>query len=169
MELAQVNIGVPHEPIGSVRLQPFVDLLDEVNALADRSPGFRWRLQTEDGNATAVKGFAGDDDGTGRLIINMSVWASFEDLAAFVYEGRHLVVMRRRREWFERMATSYMALWWVPDGHRPTVAEAEDRLAALRAEGPSPYAFSFREHFPPPDDQPAAAAEADDRWGCPTG
>ncbi len=89
-----------------------------------------WRLQTEDGNATAIRAF-GDD----RLIVNMSVWESIDDLAAFVYRSAHVEVMRRRREWFERMRL-YMTLWWVPAGHVPSVSEAEERLAHLRRHGP---------------------------------
>jgi hypothetical protein len=164
--LAQVNIALAREPLDSPTLRPFVDLLDEVNALADASPGFVWRLQTEDGNATAVRGFA-DDDVDGRLIINLSVWESFDALAGYVYGGPHLAVMRRRREWFERLPRQHVALWWLPAGSVPTVTDAERRVAVLRAEGATPFAFTFRDRFPPPTlgDQ----RHVDDRWGCPTG
>lgn len=165
MELAQVNLALGREPLDSLALRPFMLLLDEINAIADEAPGFLWRMQTEDGNATAVTGFPADGE-PGRLVINMSVWTSFEALASYVYGGPHLEVMRRRREWFERMPASYMALWWVPAGHRPSVDDAEERVAVLRAEGVSPYAFSFREHFP----APVLGTERldDERWGCPT-
>jgi hypothetical protein len=159
--LAQVNIALPREPLDSDLLGDFVAQLDAVNAVADASAGFVWRMQTDEGDATDVRGF-GDD----RLIINMSVWESLEALRAFVYSQRaHLDVMRRRREWFERLPV-YVVLWWVAAGHVPTVAEAEERLALLRAAGPSGDAFTFREHFPPPD---AARGEAvrDDRDLCP--
>jgi hypothetical protein len=139
----------------------FVALLDPVNALADRSPGFVWRLQTEDGDATAVRGF-GDD----RLIVNMSVWESVDALAAFVYRGGHVEVMRRRREWFERMRM-FMCLWWIPAGHRPTVAEAEERLADLEARGPTPRAFTFRDRFPAPGAAGARSDRSADLTGCP--
>jgi hypothetical protein len=144
--LAQVNIALPREPIGSPLLADFVAQLDPINALADCSPGFVWRLQGADGNATSIHAF--DDE---RLIVNMSVWESLESLAAYVYSGDHAAVMKRRRTWFEHMREVITALWWVPAGHRPTVAEAEDRLRCLRAHGPTPYAFSFKKPFPSPD------------------
>lgn len=143
-----------------------MELLDEINGLADQSAGFVWRLRTEDGNATAVKGFE-NDDLDDRLILNISVWQSFAALAQYVYRGPHLDVMRRRRAWFEHMPEMHMALWWVPVGVRPTVAEAERRVAALRSEGATPYAFTFREHFPPP--VLGNNRREDDRWGCPAG
>jgi hypothetical protein len=143
-------------------MREFMEALDPVNAVADQSPGFVWRLQTEEGNATALHVF--DDDG---LIVNMSVWESIEALRGFVYSTpAHLQVMRRRREWFERMEV-YLALWWVPAGHIPTLAEAEERVTLLSAIGPSPEAFTFRRHFPPPGDNAGADAVDDDRWLCP--
>jgi hypothetical protein len=158
--LAQVNIALPVEPLDSPRLAEFVAALDPVNALADGAPGFVWRLQTEDGDATAVRGF--EDD---RLIVNMSVWESLEDLAAYVYRTDHVAYLRRRREWFVRPREAHTALWWLPAGHRPTVAEAEERLALLRAEGPGPRAFTFRAAFPAPD--AAAPIQGGDDWFCP--
>jgi hypothetical protein len=141
-------------------LSEFVALLEPINALADESPGFVWRLQTEDGNATAISGF--DDE---RLIVNMSVWESIEQLADFVYRGDHVAVMRRRREWFERIRL-YMTLWWVPEGHVPTVAEAELRLAHLRIHGPTRFAFTFKQRFPAPDSELAPRVD-EDMLGCP--
>jgi hypothetical protein len=117
--LAQVNIGRLRAPLDSPTLAGFVAQLEPINVLADGSPGFVWRLQTEDGNATAIRVF---DD----LMVNMSVWESIDALAAFVYRSGHIEVMQRRREWFERMAVAYQCLWWVPAGHIPTVGEAED-------------------------------------------
>lgn len=139
--LAQVNIVLPREPLESPLLADFVAALEPVNALADASAGFVWRLQTDEGDATAIRGF-GDD----RLIVNLSVWESLEALRAFVYSGAHVGVMRRRREWFEHLEV-FMALWWVPAGHLPTVEEAEERLAHLRERGPTPHAFTFRQSF----------------------
>jgi hypothetical protein len=168
--LAQLNIGRALEPLDSPRLAGFVEALEPVNALADAAPGFVWRLQTEDGDATAIRPY--DDD---MVLVNMSVWESLESLAEFVYRSDHRAVMVQRRKWFERMAEAFMVLWWVPAGHRPTVMEAKDRLERLRSHGPTPEAFTFRSPFPPPGtdvaDAEAAveADEADDRWGCPTG
>jgi hypothetical protein len=161
--LAQVNIGRPRGPIDGEVMREFVANLDPVNALADAAPGFVWRLQTEDGNATAISVFEDPS-----LIVNLSVWESIEALAEFVYRSDHRDVMVRRREWFERMGEAFLALWWIPAGHRPSVAEAEDHLRRLRADGPTAYAFTFRELFPPPDASTIAELD-DDRRGCPTG
>jgi hypothetical protein len=156
-QLAQFNIALPREPLERPLLAAFVAALQPVNAAADASPGFVWRLQTAEGDATGVRAF--DDE---RLIVNMSVWESLEALRDFVYSQRaHLDVLRRRREWFERLGESAVVLWWVPAGHRPSVAEAEQRLAALRADGPTPRAFTFRESFAPPVDSGDGAASAD--------
>ncbi len=143
--LAQVNIALPREPLDAPLLADFVAVLAPVNAVADASPGFVWRLQTEDGDATAIRAF-GDD----RLIVNMSVWESVEALRAFVYGEDHAAVLRRRREWFERLAEPETALWWVPAGSIPSVADAEARLARLRAYGPTPHAFTLRDVAQPP-------------------
>lgn len=160
--LAEVNIALPREPLESELLSDFMAQLDPVNAVADASPGFVWRMKDDAGNNTEIRGF-GDD----RVIINMSVWESLEALRAFAYSERaHLDVLRRRREWFERLSF-YLVLWWVPIGHEPTVAEAEDRLARLELLGPTPEAFTFREHFPPSGFE--GAAVLDDRELCPAG
>ncbi|MDQ0379934.1 DUF3291 domain-containing protein [Amycolatopsis thermophila] len=148
-ELAQVNVGRLAAPLTSPQLKDFVDALDPVNALADAAPGFVWRLQTEEGNATAVPAFQWDAGGSAGVIVNMSVWRSVEDLAAYVYSGEHREVLKRRREWFERMREAFTALWWVPEGHRPSTDEAEERVRHLRAHGPTPYAFTFRDTFGP--------------------
>ena len=168
--LAQVNIGRLLGPLDSSQLADFVAALDPVNAIADAAPGFRWRLQTEDGNATALRAFEGDADGAdGGILINMSVWESVEALGGFVYGDAHLAVLRRRREWFERMRDAYAALWWVPRGHVPTIPEAEDRVRHLRLHGPTPYAFTLRTHFPPPDDASGSVLPlyGPQDWTCP--
>lgn len=156
LHVAQVNIARARAPIDSPLLADFRAMLDPINALADRSPGFVWRLQTEDGDATGIRGF-GDD----RIIVNMSVWESIDHLADFVYRSAHIEVMRRRREWFERISL-HAALWWVPAGHEPSVAEAEERLAHLRRHGPTPHAFTFKQRFSPTDE-----LVVDDELGCP--
>jgi hypothetical protein len=160
-EVAQLNIGTVLAPLDSEELAGFVAALVPINALADAAPGFVWRLQDDAGDATSFRAF-GDD----RLLVNMSVWTSIEALGDFVYRSAHVAVMRRRREWFERLDTAFIVLWWVPRGHRPSVAEAEDRLDSLRLNGPSSRAFTFREPFPPPDSPTADAASTDD-WLCP--
>jgi hypothetical protein len=145
-QLAQVNIALAKAPIDTPLMAEFVARLDLVNAVADNAPGFVWRLQGEDGNATAIRAF--DDD---RVIVNMSVWESIDHLADFVYRSGHIDVMRRRREWFDRIRL-HMTLWWVPAGHLPSVAEAQQRLAHLREHGPTPHAFTFKRRFPANDD-----------------
>jgi hypothetical protein len=145
-QLAQVNVARAQFPVDSAQMADFMALLDPINALADGTEGFVWRLQTEAGDATALRPF--DDD---RILINMSVWESFAALRSFVYLSNHLEVMRRRREWFERMAEAYLALWWIPAGQLPTIADARARLDILRERGPSPAAFTFHDRYPAPE------------------
>ena len=147
-QLAQVNIALPREPLTAPLLADFVAALEPINALAEASLGYVWRLQTEEGDATGIQGF-GDD----RLIINLSVWQSVEALSDFVFRSAHTDVMRRRRTWFEVAGEAYTVLWWVPEGHHPTVEEAEERLAHLRTHGPTAWAFSLREPYDRPDAQ----------------
>ncbi|MER5445962.1 DUF3291 domain-containing protein [Streptomyces sp. NPDC002766] len=160
-ELAQVNIGRLKAPLDSPQLKDFVDNLDPVNADADAADGFVWRLQSDGGDATDIAVF-GDE----WLIINMSVWRDTNALTAYMYQGRHREMLARRREWFERVAEAMVALWWVPAGHRPTVAEAEERVLRLRADGPTPYAFTLRTSFPPGTAAPVLADLPED-LGCP--
>ncbi|CAL9581461.1 hypothetical protein SUDANB15_05015 [Streptomyces sp. enrichment culture] len=159
-ELAQVNIARLKAPLDSPQLKDFVDSLDPVNADADAAPGFVWRLQSEEGDATGISVF-----GDSWLIINMSVWRDADALTAFMYQGRHREMLARRREWFERVQEAMATLWWVPAGHRPTVAEAEARLLHLRANGPTPYAFTLRTSFPPGASEPVLG-EVPEGLGC---
>jgi Domain of unknown function (DUF3291) len=148
-QLAQVNVATLRAPLDGPELAGFVAQLEPINALADAAPGFVWRLQTEDGDATAIRPY--DDE---RIMVNLSVWASLTALRDFVYASRHLGVMRHRRAWFSRMADPYLALWWVPAETIPTVAEARRRLELLARAGPTADAFTFRAPFP----EPAGAA-----------
>jgi hypothetical protein len=158
--LAQVNVAKPLGPPGSEVLAEFMAALAPINALADAAPGFVWRLQTDAGDATAVPVF-----GSTEYMVNLSVWADLESLASFVFKSGHVEVMRKRRAWFEPMTEAYVALWWVPAGVRPTVADAEERLLHVRAHGPTPFAFTVRAPFP----SPSASEEisTDDDWLCP--
>jgi heme-degrading monooxygenase HmoA len=144
-DLAQVNIMRLRAPLDGPELAAFVAALAPVNAVADGAPGFVWRLQTAAGDSTAMRIF--DDD---TLLVNMSTWRSLEALTDYVYRSAHKEIMRRRREFAIPMGDAYAALWWVPRGHHPTVAEAEERLQHLRAHGPTPFAFGVRAPFPPP-------------------
>ncbi len=152
--LAQINIGRIVAPLDDPVMEGFVSRLADVNALADASPGFVWRLQTAEGDATAVRAF---EDAS--ILLNMSVWASLEALTAFVYTSAHKPVMAQRRSWFARFEGPYMALWWVPAGHIPTVEEARERLEHLQAHGPTPVAFNFKMPFPSPDGSVAPSAQ----------
>lgn len=143
-ELAQMNVARLRAPIDSPQLADFVDALDRINAVADGSPGFVWRLQDDSGNATALRPLGEE------VIVNMSVWRDAESLQAFVYRSDHVGVMRRRRDWFEKMDL-YLVLWWVPRGHRPTVEEGIARFELLRDRGPSADAFTFGKLFPAPE------------------
>jgi Domain of unknown function (DUF3291) len=165
--LAQVNIARLRAPLDSPQLADFVAALDPVNAVADAAPGFLWRLQTEDGNATAVRAFEWDSAGSAGVITNMSVWESPEALAGFVYSAGHRRVLGRRRQWFERMTEAQMALWWIPRGSVPSTADAEERIRLLREHGPTARAFTFRMIFPPPDGPGRAPRPGREGWSCP--
>ncbi len=159
-QLAQMNIARLLAPLDSPQLADFVANLDRINALAESSPGFVWRLKTEDGDATGLRPV---DDET---IVNMSVWIDLESLNQYVYRSAHVEVLRRRREWFQRMTDAYVVMWWVPKGHTPTIEEGLERLEYLKKHGPTARAFNVRKPFSPPDD--AGEAEASPEWAdCP--
>ena len=144
-ELAQLNVGIIRGPMDSPVMADFAAALARINAIADASPGFVWRLQTEAGDATALR-----PTDNPNLLVNMSIWRDLASLRAYVYHSEHAALMRRRREWFEHMPALFLVLWWVPQGHHPDVSEAMTRLELLRAGGPTPQAFTFRESFPAP-------------------
>jgi len=146
--IAQVNIGRIRAQLDDPVMAGFVSRLDEINALADRSPGFVWRLQTEAGNATYFRPFENDD----RLLLNMSVWESIDALRDYVYRGPHKDVLSQRKEWFEQFSGVYLALWWVPAGHRPSIDEAKKRIAHLDAHGLTQFAFTFKKVFEPDEE-----------------
>jgi heme-degrading monooxygenase HmoA len=144
--LAQINVAkIIGQSISDPVMKKFVDQLEEVNALAEGSPGFIWRLKDETNNATSLNPY---NDQT--VIINMSVWASLEHLIKFVYKGRHAEVLRQRREWFVDFGKPFTTLWYIPAGDVPTVEEAIARLKFLQENGPTPFAFDFKTKFPVP-------------------
>jgi hypothetical protein len=143
--LAQINIGRLAAPQGNPRVQPFFDALDAVNALAESSPGFVWRLTGEGNNATDLQPTTDP-----LLIVNMSVWTDADALFAFVYRSAHTPVMAGRRDWFERFEGAYQALWWLPVGTLPTINDGLSRLWHLDRFGPTPHAFTFKARFPQP-------------------
>lgn len=145
MHVAQVNVARMLGPIDSPVMAEFVSSLAPINELADRADGFVWRLQGDEGNATAIQVF--DDT---MLIINMSVWTDINALFQFVYKSGHIEVYRKRSSWFEKMREMHMALWYVDEGHIPTAEEAKQRLEYLRTHGETPHAFTFKSRFAEP-------------------
>ena len=119
--------------------------LEPINRLADRAPGFIWRLQSDSGNATDIAW--GDDP---HVIVNMSVWESIEALREYAYGSKHRELLRDKARWFAKMEQATYCMWWVPIGHRPTLAEARDRLAHYQEHGATAYSFWFSQRFPMP-------------------
>ena len=145
--IAQINIGRILAAIDDPLMAEFVLQLAPINAIADSTPGFVWRLQTDSGDATSIRIY--DDD---RIAINMSVWESVDALREFAYKSQHAGVMRDRKRWFEKFDGPYMAMWWIPAGHIPTPQEGRERLEHLRQHGDTSYAFSFKNIFPQPEE-----------------
>jgi len=137
-QLAQINIARARADMESDIMRGFVDRLDEINALAEESPGFLWRLKDDSGNATDIQAF--DDP---LMIVNMSVWRDIDSLKHFVYRTNHVDLLRDRDAWFEKTAEAHQALWWVPAGQWPTITEGVERLSYLQDHGPSDKAFTF--------------------------
>ncbi len=143
--IAQLNIATAMYSEGDRRISGFYARLDEINALAEASPGFIWRLQSDSGNATDI--VVNDDP---ALIVNLSVWRSAGALFDFAYKTLHRELLSSRRKWFARPSGAYQVLWWVPAGHEPAVDEAMAKLAQLQQDGPGPDAFTFKSKYPPP-------------------
>ena len=141
-QIAQLNVGRTVAPIDDPRMADFVAWLDGINALAESSPGFVWRLQGDNGNATELK--VTDDP---RFIINLTMWESVDDLFAFTYRSTHTSVFARRYEWFERWDGPNVVLWWQATGTVPTADEALGRLRHLAEHGPSEAGFTFKQRF----------------------
>jgi len=143
-QLAQINVAELKAPLDSPQLKDFVDNLDRINALAEGTPGFVWRLTGDGNDATELRPMGE------KIIVNYSIWRDVETLKNFVYSTAHVEILKRKREWFERMKLNYV-LWWVPAGRIPTVEEAVAKLEHLRAHGPSADAFHFGEAYSAPD------------------
>jgi hypothetical protein len=142
--LAQLNIAILKEPLDSPALAEFVENLDRINALAETSAGYVWRLKSDNNNSTTFRPLGED------TLVNMSVWQNVESLNEYVYNTAHTDIMRKRRQWFEKMSEMYMVLWWVPEGHYPEINEALEKLELLRQHGAGPEAFTFLNPFPHP-------------------
>ena len=144
-QLAELNVASLKARLDSPELKDFVDNLDRINALAESSPGFAWRLKGDGNDATSLRPLGES------VVVNLSVWRNVSSLRDYVYKTAHVEILRRKREWFTRMADAYMVLWWVPKGHEPPVAEAVAKLMHLRQHGPSAAAFTFAEAYSAPD------------------
>jgi len=144
--LAQINIGRLIAPLDDPKIAEFVAQLAPINAIADKAPGFVWRLQSESGNATDIA--YNEDDRS--IMVNMSVWESLEALRDYAYKSEHMKVFRDRAKWFVKMDKPHYCLWWIPDGHIPTVAEGRERLEHYQTHGATPYSFWFSQEFPQP-------------------
>jgi len=142
--IAQLNVALMREPLESPSMKDCVDNLDRINQLAENAEGFIWRLESDEGNATSMRPFGEE------YLVNMSVWRDVNALYDFVFGSAHVEIMRRRKEWFERMGDAYTVLWWIPAGHIPTVEEARERLDHLRDRGPTETAFTFKARYAPP-------------------
>ena len=151
--LAELNLARAVAAVDGPELAEFIAGLDAINALADVAPGFVWRLVGPAAGAPAAA-----DATDPRLLLNLSVWTSAEALFDYVYKSAHTAFMLKRRQWFEKPAQAHMVLWWVPAGHRPTLAEGLERLELLRQAGPCAQAFTFKQRFP----MPGTSGEADD-------
>jgi hypothetical protein len=141
-QLAQLNVAKMKYEFDDPRMQEFIDRLEDINALADHASGFVWRLQTDEGDATAIDYFGAD------TLVNMSVWEDMASLHSYVYRSAHNEVMAQRKLWFDRLEAAYSVLWWVPRGKIPTIEEAAERLDTLRTQGPGARAFTFKQSFP---------------------
>ncbi|KAA3648146.1 MAG: DUF3291 domain-containing protein [Chloroflexi bacterium] len=142
--LAQLNIAKMIYSVEDPRMAEFMDNLDPINQLAEEAPGFVWRLQTEEGDATAIRAF--EDP---KILLNMSMWEDVESFRNYVYKSQHLDFFKDREKWFEPMTEAHMVMWWVAEGHLPDVEEAKKRLEMLRANGPTPRAFTVAKNFEP--------------------
>jgi hypothetical protein len=144
-QLAQINIAQAKDEMDTKTMSGFMNRLDEINAIADKADGFVWRLQTDEGDSTAIRVF--DDP---LLLVNISVWDDIESLKNYVYKSLHVELVRDREAWFDKIGDMHQALWWIPKDHIPSIQEAKDKLEILRANGPTQEAFTFGRSFSEP-------------------
>lgn len=143
--LAQINVARMHfENIEAPAMESFRKQLDSINAQAERTPGFVWRLKDDTNNAMAYDPY--DDP---QIIVNISVWETITALKDFTYHTAHAGLIRQRKEWFQAFGKAYYALWWIPKGTHPSLKEAQQRLEYLQENGPTPHSFDFKQAFTP--------------------
>ena len=142
-QIAEINVArMQGININDPIMKEFVDNLDKVNALAESSQGFVWRLKDESNNATNLNPY--NDE---QVIINISVWQSIETLENFIYKTFHTEFLKRRKEWFQSYGKAYTAMWWIPKGQFPAIPEAIEKLAWYQKNGPSELVFDFRNKY----------------------
>ncbi len=145
--LAQINIALMKAPLEDPIMAEFAEAIEGINALAEKSPGFIWRLKTSSGNATDIRAYPDP-----KMLVNVSVWQSIEQLKVYVYKSLHGDFFVRRRQWFEKYQGEHFAMWWIPVGHLPTVEEGKAKLEYLELHGNSPQSFTFAKPYPSPTD-----------------
>lgn len=143
MHLAQLNIGRLLAHTDDPRMAEFMAALDRVNGLGKRMPGFVWIMEGAPATGNTEAKIGGDP----RFVSNLTVWESVEALERFVWGTVHRQFYERRAEWFEVLGRMHLVMWWVPEGHRPTLGEALERLAHVEAHGDGDHAFGWR-HLP---------------------
>ena len=147
MQLAQLNIAEATAKMDSPVMADFVNNTDRINAIAEESTGFVWRLVGDDSDDSySINAFDSE-----YILVNMSVWKDRESIFNYVYNSDHLEIFKRKKEWFKKMLKMHMVLWYVEDGHVPTVEEGKERLEYLQKHGESPYAFGFKSKYLPVD------------------
>ena len=146
--LAQLNLGLFRAPVDSEEMAEFTAALDPINAIAEASPGFIWRLKDDDGGSSSFVEVPGREDPLWAP--NMSVWTDFDSLKHFIYKSGHVSYLRRRTEWFQKPDRPINVLWWIPEGEIPTLSDAVKRLDYLTDHGPSEQGWSLTQQFPPP-------------------
>ncbi|MDB4197301.1 DUF3291 domain-containing protein [Ascidiaceihabitans sp.] len=138
MRLAELNVGYAAYPLDDPRMSEFMDNLETINALAERSPGFVWRMKSDSGNATDIS-VPGDTE----MISNMSVWEDVASLGNYVFNTVHAPFYKRKEEWFQATTSHHFAMWMVEDNHTPDLAEAMDHMEYLQKYGSTDHAFGW--------------------------
>jgi mannose-6-phosphate isomerase-like protein (cupin superfamily) len=150
--LAQVNIARMRGTTAAPVMRGLADRIDEINRLAETSPGSVWRYTGSESSHQPFQVFSDyfvpyEPE---RLFFNMSVWESIEQLKHYLHHTAHVEMLRDKDQWMAHFDRAYLALWWVPAGHVPTVAEARERLQRVEECGATPFAFTLTKIFPQP-------------------
>jgi hypothetical protein len=148
-----MNIAWMHGKITDPVMSGLANRIEEINRLAEQSPGFIWRFPTSGITSETLEPFEAVLPGFQRdqLFYNMSVWETVEDLRAYTFGSAHAEMLNERYQWIDRIAGASVVLWWIPIGGLPTIAESVHRWRELETNGPTPHAFTLRRSFPPPE------------------